>query len=92
MANLSKKITNILLKNGDDNIDYSLSTVFNNIYLNSTNSYTLTNFFNAVKTFFNKQMHMIYQGAEPTNKKVMEWYAVGGDILTDDAPIAAAND
>lgn len=78
-------------QNTNNDIEYNIGTTFDQVHVAKDNNFTLAGIVNYLKTFFNKQMHMIYQGAEPQNLKVMEWYAVGGDIETDDAPTAAAN-
>lgn len=72
-------------KGKDDSSTYSIGSTFDNIrYSSKEDSYTLRNFFDTVKTFFNKQMHMIYQQDEPKDLKIMEWYEVTPDGAADD--------
>ena len=79
---------------------YSIGSTFDNVVYGEKQNdngkfynYSLKDFFNTVKSFFSKQMHMIYQSTAPTNKKIMEWYEVipVSSNPTSDETQAAAN-
>ena len=69
---------------GQQEKNYSIGTTFDKvIYGEETNgnttkfyNYSLKNFFQTVKNFFNQPMHMIYRGSEPTDVNIVEWYQV----------------
>lgn len=73
---------------------YNLGSTFDQIFLNITSTFSLENFFNQIKAFFDKQMHMIYQSDEPADLKIMEWYQVTPESSAPDSSdekMAAAN-
>ncbi len=79
-------------KTNDDNtiteIDYKIGTTFDQVKASNTNSYTLANLVNELKTFFNRRAFMHYSIQSPYSySTTVEWYQIGGDTNDIDSHI-----
>lgn len=79
-------INKIRLTVGTDNrtsTNFDIGTTFDKVRFSESNSYTLANFVEMIKTFFSKRMFMHYTSRNPNNNyNVVEWYEIGGEIPT----------
>lgn len=56
--------------------DFVIGTTFDQVQYSESNSVTLLDIINNLKTFFSSKMFMFYKGKEPMNQNVMQWYQV----------------
>ena len=70
MESLENWINSIKYKanNSSDEKVYKIGTTFDQVLYNQ--AYSLKDFFDEMKSFFNQPMHMIYSSDEPTNKNI----------------------
>ena len=90
MPQLVKNFTAI--DNDDVESSYNIGVLYDNVYIeNDFNSNTFTEdnkpktlktFYDSIKNFFQRQMHMIYQKDEPENRGIVEWYEVTVSLET----------
>lgn len=67
------------------NTEFNIGTTFDNVQYDEKNAYTLKDFVDSMKAYFQKHMFMKYGTNEPRNKAIMEWYQVQvGEVQTPD--------
>ena len=62
---------------------FNIGSSFDHVYYDEENDYSLMDFFNHVKDFFESDMFMIYSSQEPSsdNDNIKVWYDTTVEIL-----------
>ena len=70
-----------LLIDGNET-NYDIGTTFDKVRYSESNSSTLADFSQAIKSFFSKHMFMHYTSIEPQQLTVVEWYQIDGEDVS----------